>query len=474
MRLLPQAGQRRRLHAMDAGMVTGSAPVQLLQHTTAPASGLPTRLGSALPVCCCHCHALGAGISPPIRLALCVLAAACSPVLAALLAALPCLALPCHGAAASPLLPAFCHRPVATTRGRRAGHAAPALTACELPPLAPPPTQVYECAADVCARAGDLGEALKALQMLVHHIYPALAAAAAGAAGASAAVGEPGGAPGLQRQPQQCRAEPAAGGRPWRQGGGGRHGEDEEDEDAWLAGPSTQLDEAAVAAALQQTAFRRWPEAAGALVLYFTAARPVGAPSGDAQLDTLATLRRLPPQLLRSDPVRAALRLRAALAAGDYVTLFRLRQGAPPPLVRSLLSGSVTAAARERALAVMAAAYRNISVAAVCRMLALGTPRLLHACLKLMADRWVLTARGASGIESATCRSGNCCGMCITNWLSYALFLLLVCLQGSRCFGPCAQWAAAGRGSCAGSGRLGVQRMRSVPLFAMILQLSLS
>ncbi|KAL4435478.1 hypothetical protein ABPG77_006240 [Micractinium sp. CCAP 211/92] len=263
--------------------------------------------------------------------------------------------------------------------------------------------EVYECAADVCARAGDLGEALKALQVLVHHIYPALAAAEAAAGPAGAGTYEQPGSrpPGLQRQQQPEQAAPAAGQSPRRAGGGGWRGGDEEEaaEDAWLVGPSTQLDSPTVAAALQQPAFRRWPEVAGALVLYFTAARPAGAPAGNAQLDTLATLRRLPPPLLRAAEVRAALRLRAALAAGDYVALFRLREGAPP-LVRALVSGSVAAAARERALVVLAVAYRNIAVAAVCRTLALDTPRLLLACLKLLADRGHAAAgRALSGLQ---------------------------------------------------------------------------
>ncbi|KAL4419751.1 hypothetical protein ABPG75_006849 [Micractinium tetrahymenae] len=263
--------------------------------------------------------------------------------------------------------------------------------------------EVYECAADVCTHAGDLGEALKALQTLVHHIYPALAAAEAAAAAAAAAAAEeqPAGPPGLQRRQQHEAAAAAAGGPVWGAGGSQGYSEDadQEDGDAWLEGPSTQLDDATVAAALEKPAFRRWPEAAGALALYFTAARPSGAPPGDVQLDTLATLRRLPPPLLRSAEVRCALRLRAALAAGDFVALFRLQQGAPP-LLRALLSGGVAAAARERALLVLAAAYRNIAVAAVCRMLALGTPRLLLACLKLLADRGHAAAgRALSGLQ---------------------------------------------------------------------------
>ncbi len=294
--------------------------------------------------------------------------------------------------------------------------------------------------------------------MLVHHIYPALAAAEAAAGPAGAGTYEQPGSrpPGLQRQQQPEQAAPAAGESPRRVGGGGWRGGDEEEaaEDAWLVGPSTQLDSPTVAAALQQPAFRRWPEAAGALVLYFTAARPAGAPAGDAQLDTLATLRRLPPPLLRAAEVRAALRLRAALAAGDYVALFRLREGAPP-LVRALLSGSVAAAARERALVVLASAYRNIAVAAVCRTLALDTPRLLLACLKLLADRWVLQEVGAADLVHTYSTCTRLKGS--IRWLAHSLICLLNAVQGPCRSGPCTQWAAAGGGGSPASGGCRVQ-----------------
>ena len=272
-------------------------------------------------------------------------------------------------------------------------------------------TQVYECAADVCARAGDYPEALKALQQLVHLIYPALAAEEAALAAAeqqAAALQQPAAAAGAPAGPPpglalHGRAVAANGGSSGSGGGSSSSSSssssraaapaaapvpawasdgDAEDE-AWLtaAGGAAALDAAALAAALGRPPFRRWPEVAAALSLYFACVQQGSAD----RLDTLATLRRLPRPLLATTEVQAALRLRAALAAGDWVALFRERARAPP-LVQ-LVAGAAAGAARERALVAMAMAYRNVAVAAACRWLALDT-RGLMACLKVLADRW--------------------------------------------------------------------------------------
>lgn len=279
---------------------------------------------------------------------------------------------------------------------------------------------MYEVAADVCSRAGDYAEALKALQQLVHLIYPALAAqeaalaAAEAAAAAAGGAGEPAG-PGAPLQGRAAGADPMAGGSSSGRGGSsapaasstsaGWVGDSDAAEEDWaaLAGSAAMLDEAALAAALQQRRFQRWPEAAGALAAYFSC---VQGPE-EGRLDTLATLRRLPCPLLATSEVQAALALAAALAARDYVRLFRLRSAAPP-LVR-LVAGAAAGAARERALAVMATAYRNIAAAAVCRGLALSMPGLL-ACLKMLADRWVLVAGFSfGGAGAGGCRRfGGC------------------------------------------------------------------
>lgn len=279
-------------------------------------------------------------------------------------------------------------------------------------------------AADVCARAGDWPEALKALQQLVHLIYPALAAqeAALAAAEAAAAAGdaarEPAGPPGLARGGGATAAPAGSSSSTASSRGSGAAaaaapaaaawgGEEDAAEEEWaaLAGGMAALDDAVLAAALQQRRFQRWPEAAGALAAYFCC---VQGPGG-GRLDTLATLRRLPRPLLATPDVQAALALAAALVAGDYVRLFRLRAAAPP-LVR-LVAGAVAGAARERALVALAAAYRNIAVAAVCRALALDARGLL-ACLKLLADRWVwvlVTGVGAcwGGVQVGVCRLGR-------------------------------------------------------------------
>lgn len=289
----------------------------------------------------------------------------------------------------------------------------PLLLACHLRHFCISSAQVYEVAADVCARAGDYPEALKALQQLVHLIYPvlaaqeaALAAAEAGAAAAAAAAPagraeEPAG-PGALLHSSTAAAGPlASDGSSSGSGSGSSSGSgrappalaasptwdsdsDAADEDwAALASGVEALDAAAVAAALQRRRFRRWPEVAGALAVYFSC---VQGPR-EGRLDTLATLRRLPRPLLATAEVQAALALAGALAAGDYVRLFRLRAAAPT-LVRQV-AGAAAVAARERALTVMATAYRNIAAAAVCRAVALSMPGLL-ACLKALADRWVL------------------------------------------------------------------------------------
>lgn len=280
-----------------------------------------------------------------------------------------------------------------------------------LPPHPTPFKQVYECAADVCARAGDFPEALKALQQLVHLIYPALASQEAaladaeehGAAGqpaaAAVAAPAPAGPPGLSLHGRVAagsngswsagpaaaaaalqRPQPAAAVAGWVEDG------DAEDE-AWAdaAAGAAALCDASLLAALQRRAFRRWPEVAAALSLYFAC---VQQGPGSDRLDTLATLRRLPHLLLAMPEVQTALRLRRALAAGDFVALFRQRPTAPR-LVQLVVDAAVVQA-RERALGVIAAAYRNIATAAVCRMLALDSRQLL-ACLKVLADRWVLT-----------------------------------------------------------------------------------
>lgn len=279
---------------------------------------------------------------------------------------------------------------------------------------------MYEAAADVCIRAQDWPEALKALQQLVHLIYPALAAqeqllldaeqrSAAGTAPlaaqqqgqhSAAAAGGPQGPP-LHGRLAAASAAPGAAGPARLQGSGGgaaswassgtSGGDAEEDEWEALSVGLAALDDAALSAALQRRPFRRWPEVAATLALYFSCVQQ--GPGAD-RLDVLSTLRRLPRPLLRSGEVQAALRLRSALGAGDWVGLFRLCPAAPP-LVQQLVAGACWARAREQALAAMAAAYRNIAVAAACRQLALDS-RGLMACLKLLADRW---ARWCCAVE---------------------------------------------------------------------------
>lgn len=372
----------------------------------------------------------------------------------------------------------------------------PSLVACPLKHFCISSAQVYEVAADVCTRAGDYPEALKALQQLVHLIYPvlaaqeaALAAAEAAAAAAAAPAGraeEPEG-PGALLLSSTAAAGPLASGSSSSSGSGssssgGRapaasptwDGDSDAAEEDWaaLASGVEALDDAAVTAALQRRRFRRWPEAAGALAVYFSC---VQGPR-EGRLDTLATLRRLPRPLLATAEVQAALALAGALAAGDYVRLFRLRAAAPM-LVRQV-AGTAARAARERALTVMATAYRNIAAAAVCRAVALSMPGLLE-CLKALADRWVLAGRErvwvlaggcltvwrvveavAKGLPSAWC-------MAAAALMQHGIAQLSKAAQAvagtTWVQGPCRRTTRAGRpadGGPAGSRRPGVQRMR--------------
>lgn len=246
--------------------------------------------------------------------------------------------------------------------------------------------QVYECAADVCARAQDWPEALKALQQLVHLIYPALAVQQLQQQQQQRCSPVPAGPPGLTSSAPSLPAAAA------EQGSGcaavARWADEgcDEDGDAGLLGGlgAALVDGATVAAALRQPEFRRWPEAAAALSLYFAC---VQQQAGD-RLDTLTTLRRFPRRILETPEVQLALRLHSALGGpgGNFVSLFRLRSSAPQ-LVQ-LVTVAAAQRGREQALVVMAAAYRSIAVPAVCRMLQLASnTRQLLACLKLLADR---------------------------------------------------------------------------------------
>lgn len=228
--------------------------------------------------------------------------------------------------------------------------------------------EVYEAAADVCARAHDWPEAFKALQQLVNLIYPALAEQQAQQAGSSERQGA---STGLAGKPG-CGSEVGT-----AQGAWDLEQKDEGLECGRLAVEA--LDPGITAAALAQPRFRRWPEAAAALVLYFACTQ-------QQEADTLTTMRQLPRAVLASDEVQAALRLRSALCDNNYVALFRLRAAAPP-LVQ-LVTRAAAQRARESALAIMASAYRSIAVGAVCQALQLAGLSQLLACLKLLADRW--------------------------------------------------------------------------------------
>ncbi|EFN53701.1 hypothetical protein CHLNCDRAFT_136526 [Chlorella variabilis] len=256
--------------------------------------------------------------------------------------------------------------------------------------------EVYECAADVCARAQDWPEALKALQQLVHLIYPALAVQQLQQQQQQRCSPVPAGPPGLTSSAPSLPAAAA------EQGSGcaavARWADEgcDEDGDAGLLGGlgAALVDGATVAAALRQPEFRRWPEAAAALSLYFAC---VQQQAGD-RLDTLTTLRRFPRRILETPEVQLALRLHSALGGpgGNFVSLFRLRSSAPQ-LVQ-LVTVAAAQRGREQALVVMAAAYRSIAVPAVCRMLQLASnTRQLLACLKLLADRGHLGAQRALG-----------------------------------------------------------------------------
>lgn len=288
--------------------------------------------------------------------------------------------------------------------------------------------QVYECSADICLRAGDLGEALKCLRQLVELIYAALAAAqlhgatqlrVSSQSGLRSGVAPP---PGLQLAP------------PVAASGADRAQQQQQQQGDFQAGAAAG---AGLGALLTKPAFARWPEMAAALLLYYKCHQ---ATAGEG-LDTVITLRRLPRALLAREEVQRSLRLAAALGAGDFVAFFRALAGAPRTvqlLVQGRLAqvrveargwagdragnarraqGAVQAEqlanlralwmfvlsscrrscseqVRQQALASMAAAYRNIDTAAAARMLGLDDSRALLAALKALADRWVVAVAG--------------------------------------------------------------------------------
>lgn len=169
------------------------------------------------------------------------------------------------------------------------------VTVYRLCSLAAPP-QVYECSADICVRAQDLGEALKCLRQLVELIYAALAVAERQQ---------------RQRQQQQAMSLGALAPPP---GLAQR-----------AAGPEGTAG-SVLGTVLATPALARWPEMAAALILYYKC-HP--AQTGEEGLDTAITLRRLPAELLRCAEVQRSLRLVAALGAGDYVAFLRQLRSAP-------------------------------------------------------------------------------------------------------------------------------------------------
>lgn len=171
------------------------------------------------------------------------------------------------------------------------------------PPLQPGLPQVYELSADICLLAGDLGEALKCLRQLVELIYSTLAAAQLQAARCDASQ---------HADPLWHAEAPAAATEGSRQPAAAAAGE--------CGGDSSGL-----AALLGQPCFARWPEAAGALLLYYKCHQQAAAEG----VDTIITLRRLPSALLARKEVGMALQLVVALGAGDYVGFCRLVDQAP-------------------------------------------------------------------------------------------------------------------------------------------------
>lgn len=214
---------------------------------------------------------------------------------------------------------------------------------------------VYEVAADVCAQAGDQGEALKCIRVLVQRIYPEMAARLAAST---------------------ARATPEVGGNGWA----GSGEEDEEDESA-LALPESSL-----SAALEDPRFSRWPEYAAAMVLFFPFVRPRAPGSA---LEASLALRTLPLCLLRTPHVQLAVHACCDLRVDGFVGLFRCYEEAPP-LLRSLMWASVPAV-REKALRVLALSYHSISCVAAARLLGLKAapglcPRGLLACMSAVAS----------------------------------------------------------------------------------------
>ncbi|BDA45330.1 hypothetical protein COCOBI_07-1170 [Coccomyxa sp. Obi] len=245
-----------------------------------------------------------------------------------------------------------------------------------------------EASSDACLRARNFAEFLKSAQHLVLTAYPLLAAqcqvvsltsSSMPAAEGSAAAVRP--SVQLANQLQSLSWEGAAA----RYDDGASEG----------VPPDERSNGGRNAAVLA-----RWPEFAGAFLLYF-----VCIPPTPQSMDVASVLRRLPHSLQRCPEVAFALSIHLAVRTRDCAAFLRCYSRGSW-VQRAILQPKLQQM-REGAMEVLSAAYRSLSCAAARQLLLLppGGPapeRDLAAILKACADRGSgCAARALSSLQTA-------------------------------------------------------------------------
>ncbi|CAL8471070.1 g10612 [Coccomyxa elongata] len=241
-----------------------------------------------------------------------------------------------------------------------------------------------EASSDACLRACNFAEFLKSAQHLVLTAYPLLAAqcqvssSSMPAAEWSAAVRPP------IRVANQLQSLSLANAAPRNSDGASER-----------VPPDEHLNGGSSAAVLA-----RWPEFAGAFLLYF-----VCIPPTPQSMDVASVLRRLPHSLQRCPEVAYALSIHLAVRTRDFAAFLRCYTRGS--WVQRALMQPKLQQMREGAMEVFSCAYRSLSCAAARQLLLLpaGAPapeRDLAALLKACADRGSgCAARALSSLQTA-------------------------------------------------------------------------
>ena len=114
----------------------------------------------------------------------------------------------------------------------------------------------------------------------------------------------------------------------------------------------------------------RWPELAGASVLFFLASAR-GRPGCEAEV--ARAMRAVPAHLRALPAVAFARKAACALLLNDWVSFFRLERMSPgPPPLLALLLAAAAPEARRRCLGAIASAFRTYPAGPLLAMLSLG------------------------------------------------------------------------------------------------------